>query len=59
MLNKKIKGFLAVALLSSIALVGCSKDIMAEPSDYKNDVVEFTGEDSEVYHNIRKIIDRD
>ena len=57
MLNKKIKGFLAVALLSSIALVGCSKDIMAKPSDYKDELVEFTGEDSEVYHNIRKIID--
>lgn len=57
MLNKKIKGFLAVALLSSITLVGCSKEVIAKPADYKDEVVTFTGDEGEVYHNIRSIIE--
>ena len=56
MLNKKFKGILAVALLSTMALVSCTKDINAKPSNYKDAIVELSAEDDEIYHNINKTL---
>ena len=57
MLNRKFKGLLAVALLSCVTLVGCTNDVTAKPSNYDSQIVEFSGDDGEVYHNIISIID--
>lgn len=48
--NKKVSRFLAVALLSVVGLTACS-EIVARPSDYKEEIVSF-GDNREVYNNI-------
>ncbi len=57
MSNKGIKKVLAVALLSTMGLIACSKDIQAKPSDYENPLITFTEEGDEVYNNLVSIIE--
>lgn len=57
MLNKNLKKFLAVALLSTLGLVACDKDIQAKPNNYDDELVTFTDSKDEIYHNLVSIID--
>ena len=56
MSNKNISKVVAVALLSTIGLAACSKDIQAKPTQYQNPIVSFD-DDKKIYHNIMSIID--
>ena len=57
MSNKGIKKVLAVALLSTMGLIACSKDIQAKPSNYNEPLITFTEEGDEVYNNLVSIIE--
>ena len=57
MSNKGIKKVLAVALLSTMGLIACSKDIQAKPSNYNDSLITFTEEGDEVYNNLVSIIE--
>ena len=58
MSNKSVKKVLAVALLSTMGLIACSKDVHAKPSNYDEPLITFTEEgDDEVYNNLVSIID--
>ena len=56
MLNKSLKKVLAVALLSTIGLAACSKDIKAKPTNYDDKLLTFS-DNADVYHNTIKIIE--
>ena len=57
MSNKGIKKILAVALLSTIGLAACSKDIQAKPKNYDDKLIAFSDSKDEIYHNLVSIID--
>ncbi len=57
MLNKSFKKVLAVALLSTVGLVACSKDIQAKPTNYDDPLINFTDSKDEIYHNLVSIIE--
>lgn len=57
MSNKGIKKVLAVALLSTMGLIACSKDVQAKPSNYDDPLITFTEEGDEVYNNLVSIIE--
>ena len=57
MSNKNVKKILAVALLSTIGLAACSKDIQAKPSNYDDSLITFSDSKDEIYHNLVSIID--
>ena len=57
MSNKSLKKFLAVMLLSTIGLVACNNDVQAKPTNYSDDLVTFTDNQDEIYHNLVSIID--
>ena len=56
MSNKNIKKVLAVALLSTIGLAACGKEVQAKTTHYDDPIVSFTDNES-VYHNIISIIE--
>ena len=56
MLNKGFKKILAVALLSTVGLVACSKEVQAKPTNYDEKVISFTDSKDEIYHNLISII---
>ena len=57
MLNKGFKKLLAVALLSTIGLVACDKDVHAKPTDYDKPLVALTESEDEIYHNLMSILE--
>ena len=57
MSNKRMKSFIAVALLSTMGLVACNDNIQAKPTNYNDPLITFTEEGDEVYNNLVSIID--
>ena len=53
MLNKGFKKLLAVALLSTIGLVACDKDVHAKPTDYDEPLVALTESEDETNASIK------
>ncbi len=55
--NKGFKRILAVALLSTIGLVACNNEVQAKPANYDDQLLTFTDNTDEIYHNLVSIID--
>lgn len=56
-MSNNFKKVLAVALLSTIGLVACDKDIQAKPTNYDDPLITFTDSKDEIYHNLVSIIE--
>lgn len=56
MLKTSFKKLGALALLATLGLTGCSKEIQAKPSDYDDKLLTFS-DNSEIYHNMVSIIE--
>ena len=57
MSNKGIKKVLAVALLSTMGLIACGGEVQAKPTNYDDQLITFTDNQDEIYHNLISIID--
>ena len=57
MSNKNMKKILAVALLSTIGLTACGKEVQAKPTNYDDPLISFTDSQDEIYHNLMSIIE--
>ena len=55
--NRSIKKILAVALLSSMGLIACGGEVKAKPTNYNDQLITFTDNKDEIYHNLISIID--
>ena len=56
-MSNNLKKIVAVALLSTFGLAACSNEVQAKPSNYKDNLVTFTDNKDEIYHNLVSIID--
>ena len=52
----KTKKLLAVALLSLLGLSACSSEVQAKPTGYDKDLLTFSDNNDEVYHNLVSIV---
>ena len=56
MSKTNFKKFLAVALLGTMGLVGCSSEIQAKPTGYDGNLLTFS-ENDEIYHNLVSLVE--
>lgn len=56
-MSNNLKKIVAVALFSTFGLAACSKNVQAKPTNYSDDLVAFTDNKDEIYHNLVSIID--
>lgn len=57
MSNKKFNKVLALSLLATLGLVGCSSDIHAKPSDYDDNILSYPDNSEDIYHNMVSIVE--
>ena len=56
MSKTNFKKFLAVALLGTMGLAGCSSEIQAKPNGYDGNLLTFSNND-EIYHNLVSLVE--
>lgn len=54
MANKKLSKVYILALLATVGLTACNKEVIAKPTDYDNPIIEVEG--SDIYNNIMNIV---
>lgn len=55
-MQTKFTKFAALAVLATVGLTACSKEIVAKPADYEEPLVTVEGYDEDIYNNVVSIV---